>query len=833
MATEADHRLPRIAAPSHYDLTLEPDLAAATFTGRAVIDIDLVEPTDRLVLNTAELEITGADLVADDGSRWDGTASLDPDRERATVAFDTELEAGGYQLRLDFTGILNDQLRGFYRSVYKDDDGVEHVLATTQFEATEARRAFPCWDEPDLKTTFDVTMVVDQGLQVVSNSPIVADETTEDGRRRVRFGTTMKMSTYLVAFVVGEMEATEWHDVDGVPLRIVSVPGKIHLADFALDAGAFALRFLADYYDIPYPGDKVDMIGIPDFAFGAMENLGAITYRESVLLVDPERATQNELQRVADVIAHELAHMWFGDLVTMKWWNGIWLNEAFATFMEMKCIAAYRPDWERWLSFGSDRNASMDVDGLATTRPIEFPVASPEEANEMFDVLTYEKGAAVLRMLEQYIGEETFRRGISRYLKTHAYGNTETADLWAALEAESGEPVGEIMDTWILQGGHPRIDVTREDGGYRLAQQHFQFIGGSDKRWKVPVLYRSGAGEGRLVVEEDTTIEAGDGLVVNAGGQGYYRVTYAHDLAERIVEDLPGLEPAERYAIVADTLAGVLAGDLEAGRFLHVVRHLADETEPSVWEVTLGGLAEIDRAVSSDVRNDLGTFVRSLVGPVAERLGWAPAPGETDLERRFRGTVLRALGGLGKDPETIAEARRLFGDLLDGTDELDGEVAAAVLGIVASDGDRAVHADLVRAFQHAENPQDEERFRSAMAVVPDRAAVDETVAMATDGRIRSHNVAHTMAQMVGVRETGPYAWESVKGSWDEILERIPALTARSLLAQIHHRTEPEVAADIRAWLAEHEVPGAHKYTPQQLERLDVRVRLRQSNPTLD
>ena len=832
MASESDHRLPRTAIPSSYRLTLEPDLATATFAGEVTVAIDVVEPTDHLVLNAVGLSIGSAELVDGDGSASQATVTFDPDRERATLAFAGDVAPGGYRLGLVFTGTLNDELRGFYRSVYKDDTGVERVIATTQFEATDARRAFPCWDEPDLKATFDVTVVVAEGLTAVSNSPVVDDEPTGDGRRRVRFGTTMKMSTYLVAVVVGELEATEWRDVDGVPLRVLTVPGKLGLTDFAIDAGAFALRYFADYYRIPYPADKVDMIAIPDFAFGAMENLGAITYRETALLVDPAQATQNELLRVADVVAHELAHMWFGDLVTMKWWNGIWLNEAFATLMATKCVDAYRPDWKRWLSFGADRNASMDIDGLATTRPIEFPVASPEEANEMFDILTYEKGASVLRMLEQYIGEAEFCRGVTRYLRTHAYGNTETSDLWAALEAESGEPVGEIMDTWILQGGHPRVAVARDGDGHVLRQEHFQFIGGGPSRWKVPVRYRSTDGEGKAIVDGETRIDAGEGLVVNAGGHGYYRVGYSDELASPLLDGLSGLDPAEQFSVVADTLAGMMRGDVAAGRFLDVVARLGEETEPPVWEVAIGGLAEIDRAVSSDVRPSLQAFVRGQVAPVVDDIGWSPAPGETDLQRRFRGTMLRALGILGNDQAAVAEARGLFGDLVDGHHLLDGEVASAVLSIVAANGDRSDHAALVRAFEQAKSPQDEDRFRSAVAGVPDRAAVDATMEMVLEGRIRSHDAGSTLARMVGVRETGAYAWDVLKQRWDEVLERLPALTARTLLAQVHLRNEPEVAADIRAWLSDHEVPGAHRFTAQQLERLDVRVRLRQSDPQL-
>ena len=357
-------------------------------------------------------------------------------------------------MSLRFRGCLNDKLRGFYRSTFTDDDGVEQVIATTQFEATDARRAFPCWDEPDLKAVFAITLVVDDDLHAVSNAAIESDEVL-DGQRRVRFADTMTMSTYLVAFIVGPLEVTEPVDVDGTPLRLVCPPGKLHLTAFALEVAEFSLRYFADYFGIPYPGDKIDLVAIPDFAFGAMENLGCVTFRETLLLVDPEHATQAELQNVADVIAHELAHMWFGDLVTMKWWNGIWLNEAFATFMEMKATDAFRPEWERWVSFGLARSTAFDTDALQTTRPIEYPVVSPADAEGMFDVLTYEKGAAVVRMLEQYLGEDAFRAGIRHYLANHQYGNTETTDLWDAIEEATGEPVRRIMDSWIFQGGHP------------------------------------------------------------------------------------------------------------------------------------------------------------------------------------------------------------------------------------------------------------------------------------------------------------------------------------------------------------------------------------------
>jgi puromycin-sensitive aminopeptidase len=331
---------------------------------------------------------------------------------------------------------------------------------------------------------------VPSGAVALSNGPEVERITLPDGRHRVRFADTMSMSTYLVAFVVGRLEITEPVDVDGVPLRVVHLPGKGHLARFALEAGEFSLRFFTDYYGIPYPDRKVDFVALPDFAQGAMENTGLITYRESLLLVDPEHATQPELENIADVVAHELAHQWFGNLVTMRWWNGIWLNEAFATFMALLTVDAWRPDWERWSSFSRYTTSAKEVDALRSTRAIEYPVHSPDDASGMFDVLTYQKGASILRMLERYLGAERFRDGIRLYLGRHAYGNTETHDLWHAIEESSGEPVRRIMDQWIWQGGYPLLTArpSPDDGGIAIDQRRFLADGGTDHAvWDVTV----------------------------------------------------------------------------------------------------------------------------------------------------------------------------------------------------------------------------------------------------------------------------------------------------------------------------------------------------------
>ncbi len=462
-------RLPHTVRPTRYEVRLRPSLSGASFTGAVQIELAVDQPTDVLVLNADELAIIRCDV---DGQS--ATWELEPETERLIITPAERVDSGTSVLSIEFDGVLNDKLRGFYRSTYTDDDGVEQVIATTQMQATDCRRAFPCWDEPEFKAVFAITLDVDDGLTAISNAPEI-ERTTSDGRSVIRFADTMVMSSYLVAFVVGRLEMTETVDVDGVPLRLVHVPGKGHLTDFGLDVGAFCLRWFQDYYGIAYPGAKVDLVALPDFAAGAMENLGCITFRESLLLVDPATSTQNERQLVADVVAHELAHMWFGDLVTMRWWNGIWLNEAFATFMEVAACDAYRPDWQRWTSFGVERSAAFETDSLASTRSVEFEVRSPADCEGMFDVLTYQKGGALLRMLEQYLGAERFREGVSHYLSLHSYANTETNDLWDAIEATSGDPVRRIMDSWIWQPGYPLVTASLVDGALELRQQRFRF----------------------------------------------------------------------------------------------------------------------------------------------------------------------------------------------------------------------------------------------------------------------------------------------------------------------------------------------------------------------
>ncbi|HEX4906327.1 MAG TPA: M1 family aminopeptidase, partial [Acidimicrobiales bacterium] len=700
-----------------------------------------------------------------------------------------------------------------------------------QMEATDARMAFPCWDEPDLKAVFEVTLVVAEGLLAISNAAEVERTPTGDGRVAVRFAETIPMSTYLVAFVVGPLEVTDPIDVDGVPLRVVHVPGKAHLAPFALDVGAFCLRWFAEWYGIPYPGDKVDLIALPDFAAGAMENLGAITFREAVLLIDPEQSTQVEQQRVADVVAHELAHMWFGDLVTMKWWNGLWLNEAFATFMELAAVDAYKPEWQRWVAFTNERAAAFAVDSLASTRPIEYPVLSPADADGMFDVLTYQKGASVLRMLEQFLGEDGFRAGIRLYLKSREYGNAETTDLWDAIEEATGEPVRHIMDTWIFQGGHPMVGVDVDGDDVTFSQHLFRFVKTDDAaRWAVPLLARVGGETHKVLLDDASTTTAltgaGGGVIANAGGHGFYRVRYSAALLEALRPTVMDLAPVERALLVDDTWAAVLAGDTEAIVLLDLLRGYVDETDPAVWSTIAAVLGGVDRILEGDGRTAFQGYVRDLVGPALDRFGWEPAPGEDELASQARQIVLASLGTTGADPTVRAHAREVHDSVLKG-DDVDPNVAAAVVAITAASGTAEDHETFLDRYKTSPSPQEQLRYLYALGGFPSAELAQETLTLTLSDTVRSQNAPFLIQLLLQNREVNELAWEFVKGEWDAINARFPDNTIPRLLGGVTTLNTRELAADVEQFLSTHPVPQAVKTIEQHLERLKVNVALRE------
>jgi puromycin-sensitive aminopeptidase len=830
------HRLPTTAMPSRYDIRLTPDLEAGTFTGEETVAVTVREAVEEIVLNAADLVVDAVRIERGGSPAVEGSATLEPEAERARLRFPRRVEPGEWTLTLRFHGPLNEQLHGFYRSTWKDADGHPHTLAATQFEAVDARRAFPCWDEPAAKAVFAVTLVVPEGYAAISNTRILRETPAGPGRRAVTFADTIRMSTYLVAFFVGELEASDPVMVGPTPIRVWSVPGKRALSGFALEAAAFCLRFFEEYYGIPYPGDKLDLLGIPDFASGAMENLGAITFRETALLVDRAAASHSELARVADVVAHEVAHMWFGDLATMAWWNGIWLNEAFATFMEMLAVDAWKPEWERWVSFGVARAGAFAVDGLRASRPIEFPVEAPRDCEAMFDLLTYEKGASVLRMLEQYLGPETFRRGVRLYLERHAYANAETTDLWRALGDAAGQPIPAVMDGWVFQPGYPLVTVEPTPGGLRLAQEHFTYLpaasGAPRETWKVPLSLRvASAGrvsEHRVLLDGATTElrlpGAADWVVANAGGHGFYRVAYGGGLRDRLLAALDQLEAIERFGLVGDLWAMAVAGRLGAVDYVELTARLRNEPDRNVWVLILGSFGYVNRAIEDSARPGLAALVRDRLGPAAARLGWEPRPGERELTRQLRGDVLRALGTLGDDPATRERARELFARHRDDPTAVDPNVWPAVIATVAAGGGEADYAECLERFHRARTPQEEQRYLYALAGFRSPDLLGQTLERTVNGEIRSQDAPFVVRALLTSVWGRGLAWEFVQRHWETMARLYPPSAYRWMWDGVTGLTRPKWEVEVRAFFPAHGIHLGGKVLDQYLEELSIGVR---------
>ena len=818
--TSNPYRLTRDVTPSDYRIFITPDLEAATFAGRVEIDVTINVATSRLTLHALDLELGAATVTAGGTGYRSHDIEADETYETASFLFDATLPVGPAVVEIAFTGVLNDLLVGFYRSTFVDASGESHVIATTQFEHSDARRAFPCWDEPSFKATYQVNLTVPSHLAAYSNSPVLSDTDLGNGQRTVTFAPTMKMSTYLVAFIVGPFEETAALDVDGVPLRIVYPPGKAHLTGLALEAGAFALRFFSEYFDIAYPGDKLDMVAIPDFAFGAMENLGCITYRETALLVDASNASLAEKQRVAEVVAHEIAHMWFGDLVTMEWWEGIWLNEAFATFMQVLCTNAFRPQWKMWVGFGVDRDAALQIDGLHSTRPIEYEVVSPDDTRGMFDVLTYEKGGSVLRMLEQYLGEQVFRDGIRHYLRKHSYANTVTTDLWDALEEVSAQPVRDMMNTWILQGGHPL--VTFENGG--LSQQPFAYgpskgpsaIGSS---WMVPVLTRSlrgGTTSRHLLGDTTIAVEDAAPVVLNAGGSGVFRSRYGSAELAQIAEHVGELEELERATLVADSWASLFAGQITWDAFVATARGLGDQDEPTPWGTVATAIDFARRSLDEAQFPALATIVHSLFDHQFDRLGWDAKDGESELTPQLRAIVIGALGTAGGDEGIRAEAVRRFE-----TNVMSGDLARTILRIVANQNRPGDYETFLERYHSASSPQEEQRYQWGLGEFGDeKIALD--AAEKCFSEFRNQDAPIVLGILSRNATTGPSVWKFTAGRWAEAVEKFPPSTLTALALGIPtFIKDPDFADQVERFHVEHSLGGEQRTVEQQIERMRV------------
>ncbi len=828
-------RLDPTVRPVHYDLEFDLDLEAGTWVGRTAVSLLVPAEVDHLRLHAVDLEFTEVVVQDRRGQVGPVPVELHPEDEQIVVRPDRTIGPGQVVLELRTRGSLNDRLVGLYRSEFTSvgEDGAEvtHTVAVTQFESTHARRAFPCFDEPEFKASFHITVVADADHLVVSNAAERSRADLDDGRVRTEFAPTIRMSTYLVALVVGPLEATPVRTSrapSATPLRVVHPPGRQGLTGFALDVADAALVFFEDYYGIPYPGDKLDLVAVPDFSFGAMENLGCVTFREVLLLVDPDDSTQSEQQRVADVVNHEIAHMWFGDLVTMRWWNGLWLNEAFATFMEVAASDAFRPEWDCWTSFGLLRSGAFDTDALESTRPIEYTVRTPADAEGMFDVLTYEKGCSVLRMLEQYLGAERFRDGVRQYLDDHAGGSTETTDLWDAVEATAQEPVRRTMDAWVFRPGHPEVVVETTDTGVRLDQRRAAYRPElrAERPWPVPlVLTASIGGEVRrhaVLLEEPVELDLGgrpDWVQPNTNGSGFFRSALEPDGARRLASaDRPALE---RFTLVDDTWARLVGGTVDDWLLLDVVETVVvRETDPNVWRRLAAALTDLDHLAGDDGHGRARSVARLVATDRLRTIAaFVAEHGEPEDERvrSVRSVAFALAGGVGHDGDVRAEARSLF-TLGVG----DPSLRSAAADVVARIATRDEHAELERRWRDAANPQDQLRYLHHLVDTPDAGDLRRSLELAFS-EVRSQDRPYLLRRALHHPTLAALAWDEVALRWDEVLDGFSIAGLGRMLEGVTSCTDRDLAGRIEALVRGRPHPESIRSIDQHLERMWVNV----------
>jgi len=823
-------RLPDTVRPEHYTLSLTPDLKAATFSGVETIDVTLAEPASAITLNAAEIDFQSVSVTAG-GKQQTATATQDKTKEQATFTFPEKLPAGKATLAISYTGILNNELRGFYLS-----KTARRNYAVTQFEPTDARRAFPSFDEPAFKASYDVSLVIDSADTAISNSPIEADTPGPSaGKHTLKFFTTPKMSTYLVAFLVGDFQCTAGES-DGVAIRVCSTPDKVALTPYGVDVAKYVLHYYNNYFGIPYPLKKLDLIGLPDFEAGAMENFGAITYRETDLLLDPRTASIGAKKNVALVIAHEMAHQWFGDLVTMQWWDNLWLNEGFATWMENKSVAIMHPEWKIDQLVVADKDGTLNLDAQPTTRSIRAKAETPEEINQMFDGIAYGKASDVLLTVENYLGEETFRKGVHAYLAAHLYRNATAEDFWNAQTATSHKPVDKIMESLVAQPGEPLLTFGEAaKGNVPVAQRRF-FLSANvqpnpAQKWTLPVCFKTAKGQKcEVLTPADSTLSVPKASLVfaNAGGKGYYRSAYPASVYAALVANVEtGLTPAERISLIGDEWAQVRANKATVGDYLNLVAAIKDDSNAEVLRNALGGVnATYERvAATPEEKKAVSAWIRNTFSPGYIRLG-APSESDSPTTRELRSQLFGVLGYYGKDPAVLAQARQIVEKDLDDPGSVDPTLGQTALYIAARNGDAKLFDRLQKAAETATNPNFQGTALRLLAQFQDPALVERALNYAVSGKVRNQDVAIQLATALQSGETRDQAWKFIQTNWDKVQPQLTTEMGGYLVNATGSFCSAADRDDVKQFFSAHNVAATAQTLKHAIERIDGCIELR-------
>ena len=830
-------RLPEGVHPERYSLTLTPDLKAATFAGEETIDVVLDHPSSTITLNAAEIKFLWVKATLGDSSPRSQTAqvSLDDAKEQATFTFAQPLPAGKVSLSISYTGILNDKLRGFYLSKTKTRN-----YAVTQFEPTDARRAYPSFDEPALKATYDITLVIDAGDNAISNTQVVSDtQGPVAGKHTVKFATTPKMSTYLVAFLVGDFKCTTGK-ADGVPIRGCSTPDKVEMTRFAVESAEFILPYYNKYFGIKYPMPKLDMVALPDFEAGAMENFGCITYRETDLLVDAKTGSIPAKKRVAIVVAHEMAHQWFGDMVTMQWWDNLWLNEGFASWMESKPVAKWKPEWNFPQDDARDLDTTLNLDSQKTTRTIRARAETPGEINEMFDGIAYGKAGAVLGMVENYLGEEVFRQGVHNYLAAHLYANATAEDFWNAQTQNSRQPVDKIMQSFVTQQGVPMLTFSQQRASGVPVEQSRFFLspkaGDTKQSWTLPVCRKTdGKPVCRVVSSEDGVVPVSEDVkhpffYANAGAKGYYRTAYTKDQLEEITAKAETmLSPPERISLLGDRWALVRSGQGTVGDYLNLVLALKNDPNGLVIESALDKVKQINsRIATEEDRKQLAAVLRREFGPVYAALGQSTR-GDSYDRQQLRAELLEILGGA-KDPAVLAEAKdltdRSFAAGARKDKGLDPILTDSAVTVTVANGDAALYDKVMAASKDGSDPGLQSDALRTLAYFHDPALVTRTLDYAVSGQVRNQSSWMLISILLAGRDTREQTWGYIQQNWEKVHAQLTTNSGSRIVAAAGSFCSVEKRDEVANFFGTHKVEAAQRTLAKAIDNINDCIQLR-------
>lgn len=826
-------RLPKAVVPEDYVLQLAPDVASQTFDGQVTIRIRVREPVRRIVLNARDLSISAASLTTGTGARTPLQPELDEKAETLSFALPKPLRPGGYTLDIAYRGRIAETNNGLYQARYRTTSG-EKVMLATQLQPTDARRVLPCWDEPVFRATFQTSVDLPASWTAYSNMPVETFDVLPAGLKRTRFARTPRMASYLLVLVAGELERLEGEQ-DGVSIGIVATEGKRQAGAHALSATRQLLKYYNDYFGVAYPLPKLDQLAVAATAgFGAMENWGGIVYDESILLFDPRTSADRTKKIVYVIVAHEMAHQWFGNLVTMAWWNNLWLNEGFASWMGYKATDRFNPEWDIWQSALDAGQYAMRLDARKTTHPIQQPVQDEADALRAFDVITYNKGLAFLRMLEAWLGEDAFRAAMREYMERHQYSSTTTADLWKALEDGSGQPVRRMAAGWTEQPGFPLIRVAaRCVRGVRkieLSQERFRVDGEPGRqRWVVPVGISTGGPATFEVLETRArTIErkgCDAPVIIDPDGVGYFRVEYAPELLSALASDWSALRLSTRRKVLMDAwvLAGV--GRMTLSQYLGLVRRARNDHEPAVWDEITRRLLELDGlAVGEPIRQRLQAFGVSVLRPRLATLGWEPRPGDSQLTLELRPKLIAALGTLG-DAAVRAEAQARFKRFLKDPTSLSASIAAAIIQVAGRYADKATHEALVARLRGAVGSEEQARYLRGLASVLDASLARETLALTLDRTLPAPVVTAIPGRVA--LEHPQMVWDFAKLRHKEILARLNSLQLNDYFGEVvAGSVDVRTADDLEKWGAEHLPAGARTSLERSADEIRFNARMK-------